>query len=382
MAAVGGRRRAAPRARPLDASRGARRRCLAVDPRGGRCGTFDSLPDARFARDPRCGGHLPRARGADGGAGATELWLAWESGARPGSPRRARLRAARGRPPPRRPAETAPGGEVIDRAVLADRRARRAEAAEREQARLAAEALRARRGAGAPRVRARAAAGGAAGGPRRSRPRRRHAGARARGRAVRGAGGGSGARAGARLRGRGRRRLRGELDEQRCARRKAELLRAADAVALAAASARRRGPPSWRRRWRNGGGAGRRGRARRAGRGAGRARPGAGGGRRGRGARAVLGGRDGAGRDREQLEQLRIAHAEASAAAEERQSDLAAIGAELGGAGGLEAVRGEAARRSAEAEAAAGPLDAGAGRRAHGARPAAAAELAEARAPD
>ena len=36
-----------------------------------------------------------------------------------------------------------PGGQVIDRAVLAERRARRAEAAEREQARVAAEALKA-----------------------------------------------------------------------------------------------------------------------------------------------------------------------------------------------------------------------------------------------
>ena len=45
-------------------------------------------------------------------------------------------------PRPSPPAEE-PGGQVIDRAVLAERRARRAEAAEQAQARVAAEALRA-----------------------------------------------------------------------------------------------------------------------------------------------------------------------------------------------------------------------------------------------
>ena len=71
------------------------------------------------------------------------LWVEWPGGVRcglPGPGARAGLAAAS------RPAEAAPeepGGQVIDRAVLAERRARRAEAAEREQARVAAEALKA-----------------------------------------------------------------------------------------------------------------------------------------------------------------------------------------------------------------------------------------------
>ena len=73
------------------------------------------------------------------------LWLEWADGARAGLPALARgvepppVPGAPERPEP--PEET--GGQVIDRAVLAERRARRAEAAEQHQARVAAEALKA-----------------------------------------------------------------------------------------------------------------------------------------------------------------------------------------------------------------------------------------------
>jgi hypothetical protein len=106
---------------------------------------FDSLPDARFSRDPDSwrGTYLVPAELV-----ATDpeaLWLEWGSGARAGLGG-----LARGvEPPPvpaapERPEEPPePGGQVIDRAVLAERRARRAEAAERAQAKVAAEALKA-----------------------------------------------------------------------------------------------------------------------------------------------------------------------------------------------------------------------------------------------
>jgi hypothetical protein len=103
---------------------------------------FDSLPDARFSRDPASwrGTYLVPAALI---GGEPALWLEWADGARSG------LSAlARGIEPP--PVQGTPvaepeerGGEVIDRAVLAERRARRAEAAERHQARVAAEALKA-----------------------------------------------------------------------------------------------------------------------------------------------------------------------------------------------------------------------------------------------
>jgi len=99
---------------------------------------FTSLPDAR----PGFG----RAAGAWRGAyvlpaallGA-ELWLEWGDGARLRVP-------APGEAPPGAPAEPEAGGQVIDRAVLAERRARRAESAEREQARAAREARAAAQG--------------------------------------------------------------------------------------------------------------------------------------------------------------------------------------------------------------------------------------------
>jgi hypothetical protein len=112
---------------------------------GGAEHRFDSLPDARFSRDPASwrGTYLvPAALVA--GDEPEALWLEWADGARSGLPA-----LARGIEPP--PVQSPPasadteeaGGEVIDRAVLAERRARRAEAAERQQARVAEEALKA-----------------------------------------------------------------------------------------------------------------------------------------------------------------------------------------------------------------------------------------------
>ena len=99
---------------------------------------FASLPDTRGEAQWRAAFVLPAA--ALEGA---EPWLEW-----PGGPR-ARVELPEGpavapaalaaAPAPAEPA----GGQVIDRAVLAERRARRAEAAERAQARIAGEALKA-----------------------------------------------------------------------------------------------------------------------------------------------------------------------------------------------------------------------------------------------
>jgi hypothetical protein len=107
---------------------------------GGHPRRFDSLPDTRFARDPSVwrGTYVVPATLMEG---PEELWLAWDDGARVAVPDFAS-------PPPvphaaEEAGATGPGGEVIDSAVLADRRARRAEAEARKQGRLAAEALRA-----------------------------------------------------------------------------------------------------------------------------------------------------------------------------------------------------------------------------------------------
>ncbi len=106
---------------------------------------FESLPDARFSRDPDCwrGTYLVAAELV-----ATDpeaMWVEWPSGARAGlppltrGPEPARVPAA-----PERPEEPdEPGGQVIDHAVLAERRARRAEAAEEAATRAAAEARKA-----------------------------------------------------------------------------------------------------------------------------------------------------------------------------------------------------------------------------------------------
>jgi hypothetical protein len=106
---------------------------------------FDSLPDARFSRDPDSwrGTYLVPAELV--AVDPEALWLEWPSGARSGLPA---LKRGVEPPPvpaaPERPEEPdEPGGQVIDRAVLAERRAKRAEAAEQASARVAGEALKA-----------------------------------------------------------------------------------------------------------------------------------------------------------------------------------------------------------------------------------------------
>jgi len=108
---------------------------------GGTVSRVDSLPDAPSTRSNGSvwrGAYLVPEAVARAG-----LWLEWASGERSALPTPAGLdeRAAPLSVP--EPAEPEPGGEVIDRAVMAERRARRAEAAERAQARVASEALRA-----------------------------------------------------------------------------------------------------------------------------------------------------------------------------------------------------------------------------------------------
>ena len=156
----------------------------------------DSLPDAPSTRGNGSiwrGAYLVPETVARGG-----LWLEWESGERSALPTPAGLddRAARLSVP--EPAEPEPGGEVIDRAVMAERRARRAEAAEQAQARVASRGAARSRRAGAPRVRARGTGRGPGGRARRARragPRfgeartaRRAPAPRARGRLGRGGG--------------------------------------------------------------------------------------------------------------------------------------------------------------------------------------------------
>ncbi len=105
---------------------------------------YVSLPDPRADRDPTAwrGAYVLEARPA---AEADRMWLEW-----PGSrrielqplavPEHQVVRAVEAAPEPE-PADQ--GGEVIDRAVLAERRARRAEASEQAQSRISREALRA-----------------------------------------------------------------------------------------------------------------------------------------------------------------------------------------------------------------------------------------------
>ena len=108
---------------------------------------FESLPDARFARDPASwrGSYLvPVALAAPA---PEALWAEWPGGVRSGlpplAPGLATVPPAAAAPPSAGDDEEPEGGQLIDRAVLAERRARRAEGAEQAQARVAAEALRA-----------------------------------------------------------------------------------------------------------------------------------------------------------------------------------------------------------------------------------------------
>ena len=110
---------------------------------GGADHRFESLPDARFARDPASwrGSYLvPVALVA---AAPELLWVEWPGGVRSGLPPLAPGLATPPVPEPPVGGEEPEGGQLIDRAVLAERRARRAEASEQGQARVAAEALRA-----------------------------------------------------------------------------------------------------------------------------------------------------------------------------------------------------------------------------------------------
>ena len=110
--------------------------------RAGELRRFESLPDARFGRDPALWRATYLVPAALMEPRPEELWLGWESGARAVLPA-----PDRGFEPPATPAAPAAmperGGEVVDRAVLAEHRARRAEAAERASAQRAAEALKA-----------------------------------------------------------------------------------------------------------------------------------------------------------------------------------------------------------------------------------------------
>lgn len=104
---------------------------------------FESLPDARFARDPDSwrGSYLVPSELVAGEPPA--LWVQWGDGTRAGLPpldhglapaAEVEAEAAEGDPA---------GGQVYDAAVLAERRARRAEAEGQRQGRKAAEALQA-----------------------------------------------------------------------------------------------------------------------------------------------------------------------------------------------------------------------------------------------
>ncbi len=105
---------------------------------------FVSLPDPRADRDPSAwrGAYVLDARPV---AEADQLCLEWPGGRRIQLPALSvpahQVEQAQESGPVSGPIEA--GGEVVDRAVLAERRARRAEASEQAQARIAREALRA-----------------------------------------------------------------------------------------------------------------------------------------------------------------------------------------------------------------------------------------------
>ena len=105
---------------------------------GGEIRRFASLPDPRSDRDPTAwrGAYVLDARLA---TEAGRLWLEWPGGHRAALPPLAVPEHQVAGAPDPEPA----GGEVVDRAVLAERRARRAEASEQAQARIAKEALKA-----------------------------------------------------------------------------------------------------------------------------------------------------------------------------------------------------------------------------------------------
>jgi chromosome segregation ATPase len=114
--------------------------CAVVGGGVSRCESLPDAPSGRLGNGSIWRGAylLPEAIARSG------VWLEWESGERSALPAPAGL-DERAAPVLEAVPESLeePGGEVIDRAVLAERRARRAEAAEQAQARVASEALRA-----------------------------------------------------------------------------------------------------------------------------------------------------------------------------------------------------------------------------------------------
>jgi hypothetical protein len=94
---------------------------------------FESLPDTRSGGEP---GSWRGAYVVPASLEGTPLALAWPDGSSAALP-------VPGAEPAATEAAAAPGGEVIDHAVLAERRARRAESAEAEQALAARDALQA-----------------------------------------------------------------------------------------------------------------------------------------------------------------------------------------------------------------------------------------------
>jgi hypothetical protein len=110
---------------------------LALARQGTPAQRFTSLPDPRADREPGAwrGAYVVDAALAD----AADVWeLEW-----PGGPVTRLEKPVVEAPAPATAPEADAGGEVVHRAVLAERRARRAEAAEQAQARIAREALRA-----------------------------------------------------------------------------------------------------------------------------------------------------------------------------------------------------------------------------------------------
>ena len=113
---------------------------LVID-HAGRLHRFTSLPDPRANLEPQAwrGAYVVNAELV--AAAGHRMVLEWPGGAQLALP------AVNAPSPPvavePAPVEEEPGGEVVERAVLAERRARRAEAAEQAQARIAREALRA-----------------------------------------------------------------------------------------------------------------------------------------------------------------------------------------------------------------------------------------------
>ena len=207
---------------------------------------FESLPDARFGRDPALWRATYLVPAVLMEPAPDELALAWDSGARALLPAPERgFEPPQAAPPAVADPVEEPGGEVIDRAVMAERRARRAEAAERAQAQRAAEALKAvevlelRGGELERRLEALQAAEPATSAPegagRPADPGASSAAVQERSEPQPGPGLPAAnphaealTAAVATVK-----RLRGELGEQRRRLRKSELLRAADAVALA-----------------------------------------------------------------------------------------------------------------------------------------------------